>query len=182
MVSGKAGVGKTTFSNMLVDSLATGGKFARVLPIAKGVKDCATQFFGWDGKKDERGRKLLQNVGAIGRSYNPDNWIDLLVGSLPSWMDSNDIVICDDWRFENESLYLEKYGYKVFRIRVSAPSREILKGTPEYEDVSETSLPDEMNPFYYDAFIDNEISLEELVFVASAIADEVIVNFLPEES
>lgn len=181
MVSGKAGVGKTTFSNMLIDHLANGNKFAKVMPIAKGVKECASQFFGWDGKKDELGRKLLQNIGRIGREYNADTWIEALVNNIPTWVDSDDIIICDDWRFENESLYLERYGYKVFRIRVHAPSREILKGTPEYEDASETSLPDEMNPYFYDAFIDNEISLDELVYVAEAISKELLHNFLPEE-
>ena len=181
LVSGKAGVGKTTLSKLLVDIITNSGNFTTILPIATGVKKCATDYFNWDGNKDSNGRKLLQGIGVIGRAYDPDTWIKYLLDTVPTWIDKDDVIICDDWRFENEALYLEKYSYKVFRIRVNAPSRESLKNTPEYNDISETSLPNEANPIFYDAFIDNEGSLEELGFVAQALSTEILNQFLTEE-
>ena len=60
LVSGRAGEGKTTFSNFCVEELAKGPyfKFANVASFVKGVKDVAT-LMGWDGNKDSRGQYVF---------------------------------------------------------------------------------------------------------------------------
>lgn len=182
LISGKAGVGKTTFANMLVDHITDLGVFSKVEPFAKGVKVVAYSM-GWNKEKDSKGRKLLQAIGIAGRDYDINTWVKYMINSLPVYMSEDDVVVCDDWRFLSEGRYLEDQGYKVYRIRISAPEREILKGTPEYNDISETSLPDEINPLFYDAFIKNteDITLEELNLIAEEIAIEFVRYFLKEE-
>jgi len=68
---------------------------ADIMPIASSLKEVATNSFNWDGKKDARGRKLLQDIGDVGRCYNPDIWLD--AWRLEAW--GYDCAIVDDLRF-----------------------------------------------------------------------------------
>jgi len=174
LVSGKAGVGKTTFANFVMKHLPPDvKKYSAKGAFATIVKQVA-KMMGWNGQKDDNGRKLLQNVGNVGREYNSDTWVGTLINFL---MEVNiiplDLIIIDDWRFPNElNWFLDKsLEYKVYTVRISAPSRESLKGTPYYNDVSETSLPDE--PSNYNYYIDNEGSLEALEQAAKDVLENV---------
>lgn len=162
MLSGRAGVGKSTSANILVDSLTNLGYSVIVSPFAAGVKHAAKIGFGWDGKKDAKGRRLLQGVGAVGRDYDPDIWVAdalhhvAIQGGFPY-----DFVLVDDWRFPNEYDYISKINlYSTYKIRIDAPSRELLVGTELYNDVSETSLP--VSGDYYDFIVRNEGSVDLL--------------------
>ena len=66
LFSGKAGTGKTTASNYL---LYLAEKNGYLLHFATMVKDIAKRYFWWDGVKDEKGRRLLQEIGRTGRNY-----------------------------------------------------------------------------------------------------------------
>ena len=174
LVSGKAGVGKTTFADFVMKNLPPDvKKYSAKGAFATVVKQVA-KMMGWNGQKDDNGRKLLQNVGNVGREYNSDTWVGTLINFL---MEVNiiplDLIIIDDWRFPNElNWFLDKsLEYKVYTVRISAPNRESLKGTPYYNDVSETSLPDE--PSNYNYYIDNEGSLEALEQAAKDVLENV---------
>ena len=68
---GLAGSGKDTAAEAL-------GEFGYwKAAFANHLKQLAYEF-GWDGKKDERGRALLQDLGMAARKYNPDFWIEQL--------------------------------------------------------------------------------------------------------
>jgi len=156
LVSGKAGVGKTTFANFVMKHLPPDvKKYSAKGAFATVVKQVA-KMMGWNGQKDDNGRKLLQNVGNVGREYNSDTWVGTLINFL---MEVNiiplDLIIIDDWRFPNElNWFLDKsLEYKVYTVRISAPSRESLKGTPYY--------------------IDNEGSLEALEQAAKDVLENV---------
>jgi len=88
-ITGKAGAGKTYLADQLIQRANNqislhqwNSKWAvkmhhKVLHFAEPVKEIAKTCFGWDGKKDERGRRLLQLIGTeVGRGYNPDIWVD----------------------------------------------------------------------------------------------------------
>jgi hypothetical protein len=144
MFSGKAGCGKS-FSADLAQKLCNdlGLKTYRA-PFAKGVKATAN-YMGWDGNKDTKGRILLQKIGFIGREYDKDMWVRSAMKDIEESVGyPYDAVFIDDWRFKNEYDYIFKNElmYKPIPIRIEAPSREILKGTPEYTDLSETELDD----------------------------------------
>jgi energy-coupling factor transporter ATP-binding protein EcfA2 len=180
LISGKAGVGKTTSANILKGIFATiYGYESYIGHFAGGVKEVARQM-GWDGLKDERGRKLLQQIGGVGREYDINNWCSWLFDrELPSQLQfPYDIVLVDDWRFPNESLYVRSMpGYNVFTVKIVAPEREILKGTPEYNDASETALEDAK--VVYDALLFNQGTMEELQQNCLALA-EVFVKLNPK--
>jgi hypothetical protein len=165
LIGGKAGTGKTETS-MLLSSLVDSLGFLDFVTMnfAYGVKSTAKESFGWNGVKDKKGRQLLQNVGNTGREYDLDIWAKQTVQRILDNPCLYDFVFIDDWRFPNESNFLAKaLGdlYLVKTLYVSAPDREILKGTPAYEDVSETSL-DSFGKDDFDFHIENSGSLDEL--------------------
>ena len=172
LVSGKAGVGKTTFSNMLYEIASGIGYSTRVCNFAYTLKAFAKSM-GWDGNKDTRGRKFLQELGGTVRNYNPDTWARFTFDRiLESDSYPYDIISIDDWRFPNEYEYIIKNEplYHPVTVRILADSLEILRGTPEYTDISETSL----DAFKFDYIIRNDLSLEDLNKSAQALMEHTI--------
>lgn len=179
-ISGKAGVGKTTVANYMKLYLDGLGYLTFTTPLAKEVKNCAREYFGWDGNKDERGRTLLQRVGTeIGREYDPDIWVKHLVNNTYKHIIHPDFTLVDDWRFPNEAAFVEKLTeYNVAKIRIESTERESLRGTPQEFHESEISLPsDQDGNGYYDFVIYNNTSLNNLKEMA-----EKLVNILLERS
>jgi len=161
LVGGKAGVGKTTaanFINSYLDKEVTSYNY--IGSFALGVKHVASMM-GWNWEKDTKGRKLLQDVGNLGREYDKDTWINYLLNHMKENIPEEllDIIIVDDWRFPNEAEYFLSRPelYKVFTINIKSPQREILKGTREWKDVSENSLNDYKS---FDYIINNNKDLE----------------------
>ena len=75
-IIGKAFSGKSTVAKMVQSvGLENGILFTRIA-FADEVKRIARDCLFWDGKKDERGRKLLQILGTeCGRGYDPEVWV-----------------------------------------------------------------------------------------------------------
>lgn len=179
LISGKAGVGKTTTASILKEEFASQGKDVVIAPFAKGLKNVARSL-GWDGKKDDAGRKLLIDIGRDGREYNKDVWVSMtynkLLLEIPGY--PQDIVISDDWRYPNEYDYLKNNPlYQIFRIRVYSPKREMLKGTPHYNDSSETSLPEAFSSTVresdYDVVLSNLGSMDDLKIECQKIVNHI---------
>lgn len=140
LISGKAYVGKTTVGNFLDRMLSEIPLNVVSAGFADDLKKIATGVYDWDGKKDSKGRKLLQRIGFTGREYNKDIWIEKLLRDVESSsLFSPDIVIVDDWRFINEAEYFDNSLYDLFKIRVVSNIRGGLIGKLG-EDVSETEL------------------------------------------
>lgn len=180
MVSGRAGAGKTTFSNYCAYHLAEYGIFSQIVPFARGVKDTA-RFMGWDGKKDGRGRKLLQEIGNCGREYDENLWamqartsISKLFSGAYVDQPNIEVVFIDDWRFINEGNVISE-KFDVTKIRIVRQEQDYtLYGTPMYNDISETGLPELDNPSFYNVIVRNLGSLEDLDKYAEQICSAVL--------
>lgn len=163
LISGRAGVGKTTVGEAIQTYLSNEvTKYSYITHFAIGVKMVA-YLMGWDGKKNEIGRKLLQDIGNFGREYSKDAWVNFMIKHLNETIPEEllDIIIVDDWRFPSEAGYfLERSEkYNVFTINIKSTSdREILRGTREWKDISETSLENYKN---FDYILQNYNSLED---------------------
>ena len=180
MVSGRAGEGKSTFSEICIDILAKKGIMATIVPFAQGVKDTAC-FMGWDGEKDDKGRKLLQQIGNTGREYDKDIWARKAVDEIREDAGVNlfDIVFIDDWRFPNEgNVILTEFPKIAIKVRICRPEEfHTLNGTELYDDISETSLPDVESDFY-NHVVDNIGSLNELRAMANEFIENKVVSRL----
>lgn len=94
--SGRMYSGKSEAAKYLVSKGFTKVAFADSLKaICKMV--------GWDGEKDARGRKLLQDLGMVVRTYNKDAWVNM----LPKLV--GDVVV-DDIRFLNKANLIKQSG------------------------------------------------------------------------
>lgn len=122
-LAGYAGSGKDTAADVLV------GLGWERRAFAGALKDLALRI-GWDGVKDEHGRRLLQELGVGCREVlGADVWVNALMATLegPS-------VICDV-RFPNEVAAIADHGG--LTIRIVRPGV-----APANGHVSETALDD----------------------------------------
>lgn len=168
LFAGKAGAGKSTFAQMVRDELKSRSYTVTLSSFASPIKDCAKLFFDWDGKKDERGRRLLQRIGTeVGREYDPDLWVRKLVHSASRGIFHPDFVLVDDWRFPNEKEFISKIEeYEVYTIKINNPRIENYAGMHHTSELSLTESDD-----YYDYVIFNGGTLEQLRVLAKELVD-----------
>jgi hypothetical protein len=170
LIAGKKHHGKTTVSDYLFHQLVN--KFP-TLPtqqesLASPIKINAMEFYGWDGQKDEKGRKLLQEIGDTGRNYDEDIFCKYLDNRCLSGLFIPNVVIIDDWRYPNEKEYFAKsFMYDITTIRVE---RNLLDDSATASHKSENSLPltnwqwykDFNSDEFYNFSIFNAGSIEDL--------------------
>jgi dephospho-CoA kinase len=107
--TGLAQTGKTTAANFIPG--------AKILSFADPVKQIAYSSFGWDGVKDEKGRRLLQIIGTeCGRAYDKDIWVKKMRELIAVTVGQNDIIAIDDCRFDNEPQLVRELGGIVIEI------------------------------------------------------------------
>jgi hypothetical protein len=151
-IGGRMQVGKTTAADRLV---ARHGftKYALAAPI----KEIARSGFGWDGRKDARGRRLLQEIGTVGRHYDRDIWLDRFAAALAA----NDPprAVVDDLRLGREVEYLRRLGFVC--ILITRPER-LIPALPEGGETAGHETETEIGQLDVDAEIDNSGTFEEL--------------------
>lgn len=113
--SGLKQSGKTTAANLL--NIET--EFLK-LSFAEPVKKIAS-LMGWNGQKDENGRKILQILGTdIGRNLiNKNIWInhmEEILNKLRNFSYGTLKIVIDDVRFDNEVEWINNHGGKVINI------------------------------------------------------------------
>ena len=124
------------------------------IPLLEGLKQ-----LGWDGKKDEKGRTLLQYVGTDKiRAQSPDYWVDFIVGILSMFPDEWDYVLIPDTRFPNEFEIFKNYGMDASLLRVERPNFVSPLTDKQQMHPSETALDN----YHYDLQIINDGTLEDL--------------------
>ena len=149
-ISGKAQHGKDTTAKLLEETLEAQGNRVLIAHYGDLVKYVCKTFFGWDGKKDEKGRTLLQRVGTDKiRAVSPDYWVDFIVSILDIFCDEWDYVLIPDTRFPNEYEIYETYGMDAILLRVVRPNFVSPLTEEQQKHASETALDD----YQYDAKI-----------------------------
>ena len=151
LVSGKARHGKDTVGGILEERYGFG---VSGYHFADSLKALASKSFNWDGNKDQRGRKLLIDIGASARAYDPDYWAKLTCEKIEK-TGALRVSICD-WRFPNEEDYVKKWatekGFEVITLRVIRYNEDNTIFQNDLginaNDVSETAL-DGKNNFDY---------------------------------
>jgi hypothetical protein len=148
VISGKAGHGKDTVATILKQELDSRGHRVLVTHYADLVKYICTTFFDWDGKKDVKGRALLQAVGTdVGRKYNPNYWVKFVADMLMMFGENWDYVLIPDARFLNEVEGLKEYFNDVKHIRVVRDNFTSNLTATQLKHISEIEL-DGIEPDY----------------------------------
>lgn len=157
-ISGKAQHGKDTTASLIQECLIHSGYKVLVVHYADLLKYICKSFFGWDGNKDEEGRRVLQYVGTdVIRKKSPNYWVDFVSGFLEIFDNEWDWVLIPDTRFPNE-VDVMRDRFNAMHVRVVRPGFVSPLTTEQQNHPSETAL-DEDIPEYY---LENSGSFEEL--------------------
>lgn len=163
-LAGKMQVGKTTAADYLVHRHGF-VKYA----LADPIKEIASQAFGWDGAKDDRGRRLLQQIGTVGRAYDREMWLRRLSGRLRSEEPRRAVV--DDVRLAHEVAFLEARGFLLARIVRPPELIPSLASVDRGRHETET----ELDAIPIDVTIDNSGTFQEMY----ARLDELVSRLVP---
>ena len=158
-IAGPTGAGKTTVALALAE-VAHAARYDVVrLPLAAPLKHIARNHFGWDGQRDERGRRLLQVLGTeAGRAYNPEIWLDAWRAAAAR---APAVCIADDVRFLNEATYFRRVG-----VLVHVTGRAAYSGTHASE-VGPGCEPG-------DLYVDNSWPITALPYLAAALWERIL--------
>lgn len=142
-ITGKMGSGKSTVAAMIIENSTN--RTWKIVPFAAPLKSLAKEYFMWDGIKDERGRLLLQELGATARHYVPSFWVHKWYESIKK----HKHVIVDDLRYDNEAQAIKDLGGCIVKVlgRGNNDKHESEKG---------------INDKYVDITIHNILDLREL--------------------
>ena len=176
LLSGKSGSGKDALANIMANKLEEHGCRTLILHFADLVKYYASQYYGWDGEKNEEGRSLLQKIGTtILRGYNQDYWTKIIGEFLAaiSKYDEFDVAFVPDARFPNEIEVVQDYNPQAITIRIErynkygAPYINPNFTTEQLKHASEVSLD---NYGYFDYIVENRSDgLDDLDAAANLI-------------
>jgi hypothetical protein len=149
---GLAGSGKDTAAAIICKTSKH-----KQLSFATRLKDICLSL-GWDGKKDERGRKLLQDMGMTFRDYHADTWIN----EIDKAIDKSGCYVFADVRFSNEADYIKNQLNGVI-IRVVRPDLEITKTHKHISEAGQDQIPVDYDVLNDGSFEDLEKALELVI-------------------
>ncbi len=174
-ISGRLRSGKSTLARVIARQSTT--RESSLVPFAAPLKEAA-YYIGWDGKKDVKGRRLLQLLGTeVGREcIDPDIWVKkwkALSLRLLEEVNGHRVVLVDDLRFPNEAKAILEAGGLLVKIKRPSAEPDPIpwwKFWKKHKDhVSEIPLPDEL--FHY--IIENDGLVSDLVPIADQLAKKV---------
>ena len=111
--------GKSFFAEYMLEEIERLGMTTRIASFAAPLKAIAREL-GWDGRKDEGGRRILQILGTdIGRNLiDKDIWVKKWVEQVEkdNSVFEADFIIADDMRFQNEVDAIKGLGGCTLRV------------------------------------------------------------------
>lgn len=123
LISGEARSGKDTLAEILTERLD--GKCITI-SMADYLKVMAKKYYQWDGKKDERGRTLLQQLGTD-KIREELGWhtfhVERVCQDIEIIQDRFDFVLIPDVRFRDEMFYtMAKFPYDTVTMKMNRPN------------------------------------------------------------
>jgi hypothetical protein len=140
LISGKAESGKTEFANAIQHHMSEVGRDVIRVSFGDFVKNTATKQFGWDGKKNSEGRKLLQYIGNdLGRKNNPVAWVCMAKELILALHTEFDYAVIDDFRYPNEAHVMSAI-FDIIPVRIERPEHKSQLTEEQLMNESETAL------------------------------------------
>ncbi len=155
LICGKAESGKKEFATWLEGELKKNEFSAFTFPITYFFKELLKKQYGWDGKKDKKGRDLLQKVGEEWNNKSPGFWATLSCELLSSLVLDYDVFVITGVRRVEEINTFKKKFKSVVTVKVVKEDRETHLTDEQLNHESETAL----NNFKFDFVVKNESPL-----------------------
>jgi hypothetical protein len=144
---GRGGAGKSTFAEMIV-------KKSKPIFMQVNFKDALVEMakgIGWNGIKDEKGRKLLQTLGTdvVRNCIDPDYWVKAWKKRVDERIMYGGVsIVVDDVRFENEAETILSYsasnGFKPHIIKLVTIDQKEVMTQEAKAHVSESGISDSL--------------------------------------
>ena len=162
ILNGSNGVGKDTFADMC-------SKYADTKHISSVdyVKEIALKI-GWDGVKDEDGRKFLHNLKLTLDAYRDTIWSDLMAKAEAERLSGTEVLFVDIREPSEIRKAYKKFSDAGYTVCSALVTRDGV--------VADNEADKFVNDFDYDFYIDNNGTLEELDRIAHHFAG-LCVNF-----
>ena len=167
LFAGKAGVGKNTSADFVEEIYSHSAIKTAQFSFAGSLKAIAKEM-GWDGKKDEKGRRLLQQIGAAGRAYDKDVWAKCCLSAIQE--SDCDIAMITDLRFPNEARVIKEAYPDAELIKVFGRGYDL---GDNGDDPSEHGF-DDVPEAYWSYQLDNSGTLKDLDNNVFAMLKEII--------
>lgn len=166
-IAGLKGAGKTELMTRIMRRVS--GDVIN-LPFSGPLKEVAKRM-GWDGKKNVKGRLLLQLLGTeCGRKcISEDVWVDLWQDQVGPRVRGGYIVFTDDVRFQNEVEVIREWGGML--IKVYRPGTKVRRKWWQVRarraHLSEVPPDDDQFNFIFD----NDGDIDDIDWFAQVVAD-----------
>ncbi len=140
LIAGKAGSGKTYLGEQIVSYAITKNKRALQTEYSKYIKLYAKEIIGYDGSREKKPRKFLQDLGAFIRFGLKDEhfFTRRMLEDFRVYENYYDLVVVSDVRLEKEIEDIKNSKYDVITIQVK--NKESQKNMTEEEKTHQTEL------------------------------------------
>lgn len=166
-ISAKAQHGKDTAAKLIKEYLEAKGKKVLITHYADLVKFVCTNYFNWDGKKDEKGRTLLQYIGTdVVTAQKPSYWVDFVISILNFFKNEWDYVLIPDCRYPIEATKMRD-TFDTVLLRVERPNFDNGLTEKQKQHLSEISMDD----YYFDKVLYNDGTLDDFKHRVEEFAD-----------
>ena len=160
-ISGQAQHGKDFTADIIKELLMVDGQKVLIMHYADYLKYLCKKVYGWDGKKDDNGRTILQHVGTNkARTNNPNVWLNVVHETLLAIGDDFDVCLIPDTRFPNEIDLLYDYGWdNVKSLKLNRLNFENTLTEEQRNHPSETAL----NNYDFDFYLEYETGKDSVI-------------------
>ncbi len=167
LIAGRAGSGKTYLGEKIVSFAKEKNLRALQTEYSKYIKMYASEILGYDGNRDTKPRKFLQDTGSFIREEIKDSnfFIRRMLEDFRVYEKFYDIVILSDVRLLKEIEEMKKTEYDVTTILVE---NENLQNNLTEEEKAHITENEFRNYLHYDYVVQNK-KKNELEIIAQTI-------------
>lgn len=177
LISGKSASGKDQLAQYIKELLEQQNKRVLTIHFADPIKHFLRDYYDWDGKKDERGRYLMQHLGTdTVRKQFPNYWAVIVSKFIAATQEDWDYVLIPDLRFPNEKYIVEKYNDDVINIRINRLNEDGTYYINPNITEAQSQHPSEcaMDNYAFDYMVDNSGDLADLAKNAIELVKEIV--------
>lgn len=169
LISGRANSGKTKLGEYIVKYAKIKNLRAIQTEYSKYLKLYAKEIIGYDGSRENKPRKFLQDLGSFIREdlKKKHFFTDRMLEDFKVYEKFADIVVISDVRLKEEIEDIKKSGYEVITIRVNNQHSAYNLTEEEKNHITETSL---LNYPDFDYTIENK-NLNDLESFAKKLVE-----------